>query len=199
MDALGRLIRLGAAVTAGLTLLVSCAPEQAGWQVRNISGLMPELAFTLTDHWGQTVHGRDFRERVVLLYFGYTHCPDACPTTLATLHQALDRLGKEADQVQVLFVTVDPDRDTRQRLRRYVRVFGPQFVGLRGSADRLEELTRRYRVVYNRDQSEGADYRVAHSTAVFIFDRQGEPRLVARPSDSSEAIAHDLRRLLFKG
>lgn len=180
----------------GLVLLSGCAPDQSGWETRNISGLMPELTFTLTDHRGRKVHGRNFRGHPVLLYFGYTHCPDVCPTTLATLRRAIGRLGEDGDRVRVLFVTVDPARDTRKALRRYVNAFGPQFVGLRGSPGNLKDLTRRYRVVYNREKPENGSYEVAHSAAVFVFDGRGRPRLVARPDDSAEAIAHDLRRLL---
>ncbi len=182
-----------------LAFLAGCAPDQSGWQTRNISGLMPELAFTLTDHQGRTVRGKDFRDRVVLMYFGYTHCPDVCPTTLATLRRAIHRLGERGDSIRVLFVTVDPQRDTHQALRRYVTAFGSQFVGLRGEPHRLKDLTRRYRVVYNREKPDGESYEVAHSGSVFVFDRQGNPRLVAQPDDSAEAIAHDLDRLLASG
>ena len=193
--------RLKATVTAVIVLILTgCAPDQDGWRLTNITGLMPELAFTLTDDTGETVTAADFRGRPVLMYFGYTHCPDVCPTTLATIRRALGRLDAGAERVRVLFVTVDPARDDRKVLHRYVNAFGPQFVGLRGTPDQLHDLTRRYRVVYNRDQPDPAGrYQVAHSSAVFAFDRQGEPRLVARPGDSAEAIARDLRRLLASG
>jgi protein SCO1/2 len=190
-----------ALVTAALALMVAgCAPDQDGWRLTNITGLMPELAFTLTDDTGGTVTGADFRGRPVLMYFGYTHCPDVCPTTLTTLRRALGRLDGGAERVRVLFVTVDPARDTRAAMHRYVNAFGPQFVGLRGTPDQLQDLTRRYRVVYNRDKPDGrGNYLVAHSAAVFVFDRSGTPRLVARPSDEPADVAHDLRRLLQGG
>ncbi|HKJ71898.1 MAG TPA: SCO family protein, partial [Gammaproteobacteria bacterium] len=136
----------------------------------------------------------------VLLYFGYTHCPDVCPTTLAKLRRALGRLGPEARQVRVLFVTVDPARDTTGVMHRYVNAFGPQFVGLRGTPDQLHDITRRYRVVYNRDKpADSGGYQVAHSAAVFVFDARGRPRLVAKPGSDAGAVAHDLRRLLAEG
>ncbi|MFB6261129.1 MAG: SCO family protein [Thiohalorhabdaceae bacterium] len=190
--------RLAGTVAAVATLfLMGCAPDQDGWRLTNITGLMPELAFTLTDHNGERVTGESFRGRPVLMYFVYTHCPDVCPTTLATVRRALGRLEKGADKVRVLFVTVDPDRDDRATLSRYVNAFGPQFVGLRGQPEQLKALTRRYRVVYNRDKPDAdGDYRVAHSSALFVFDRKGRPRLVARPDDDAAAIAADLNRLL---
>jgi protein SCO1/2 len=187
----------GAVAALAALLIAGCAPEQDGWRLTNITGLMPELAFTLTDHEGEQVTGDDFQGRPVLMYFGYTHCPDVCPTTLATVRRALGRLEPGGEQVRVLFVTVDPDRDDRATLDRYVNAFGPQFVGLRGNPGQLKDLTRRYRVVYNRDKpDEDGDYLVAHSSALFVFDRQGQPRLVARPDDDAEAIAADLKRLL---
>jgi protein SCO1/2 len=193
----GRRLTLAATLVAGL--LTGCAPEQDGWRLTNITGLMPELAFRLTDHTGERVTAADFRGRPVLMYFGYTHCPDVCPTTLATIRRALGQL-EGSERVRVLFVTVDPERDRRADLARYVNAFGRQFVGLRGDPERLGDLTRRYRVVYNRDKPDDrGNYLVAHSSAVFVFDRQGDPRLVARPDDNAEAIAADLRRLLQAG
>ncbi|MEF8793024.1 SCO family protein [Thiohalorhabdus sp.] len=187
----------GAVAALAAFLIVGCAPEQDGWRLTNITGLMPELTFTLTDHTGEAATGEDFRGGPVLMYFGYTHCPDVCPTTLATVRSALGQLNNEASQVTVLFVTVDPERDTRGALSRYVNAFGPQFVGLRGKPSQLKDLTRRYRVVYNRDKPDAdGDYLVAHSSALFVFDREGRPRLVARPDDDAEAIASDLSRLL---
>ena len=193
-------VALRAAAIGMATLLASCTPPQEDWRLTNITGLMPELAFALTDHTGERVDGADFRGGPVVMYFGYTHCPDVCPTTLATVRRALGRLEPgQAEQVQVLFVTVDPDRDTRRTLARYVNAFGPQFVGLRGDPEALGELTRRYRVVYNRDKPDEPGYLVAHSSALFVFDGQGDPRLVGRPGDEADAIARDLRKLLAEG
>ena len=189
-------LRLGVLLLAGL--LAACGQNEPPWGLRNISGLMPTLDFTLTEASdGATVHGEDFRGKVVLLYFGYTHCPDVCPTTLALLSHALKALGTSADQVRVLFVSVDPARDTLEQLKTYAAAFGPEFVGLRGSEAELKALTRRYRVSYGygKPDASGA-YEVSHSSAVYVFDREGEIRLLIGSTDSAAVITGDLQRLL---
>lgn len=192
-------LRLAVLVLAGL--LAACSKDTAPWGLRNVSGLMPPLDFTLTDASNDaTVHGKDFHGKVVLLYFGYTHCPDVCPTTLALLGHAVAALGKEAAQVRVLFVSVDPARDTLAHLKTYAAAFGPQVVGLRGSEDELKALTKRYRVTfgYGKPDAHG-NYEVSHSSAVYVFDRTGEVRLLADPSDNALVITTDLQRLLKSG
>jgi protein SCO1/2 len=181
-----------------VSLLSACGQNEPPWGLRNISGLMPSLDFTLTEASdGATVHGKDFRGKVVLLYFGYTHCPDVCPTTLSLLSHAVKALGTSADQVRILFVSVDPARDTLAQLKTYAAAFGPEVVGLRGSADELEAVTKRYRVSYGygKPDSRGA-YEVSHSSAVYVFDREGEIRLLIGSTDSAPSITGDLQRLL---
>jgi len=181
-----------------VSLLAACGQNEPPWGLRNISGLMPSLDFTLTEaRDGATVHGKDFRGKVVLLYFGYTHCPDVCPTTLSLLSHAVKALGTSADQVRILFVSVDPARDTLAQLKTYAAAFGPEVVGLRGSADELEAFTKRYRVSYGygKPDSRGA-YEVSHSSAVYVFDRKGEIRLLIGSTDSAPIITGDLQRLL---
>jgi len=181
-----------------VSLLSACGQNEPPWGLRNISGLMPSLDFTLTEASdGATVHGKDFRGKVVLLYFGYTHCPDVCPTTLALLSHAVKALGTSAVQVRILFVSVDPARDTLAQLKTYAAAFGPEVVGLRGSEDELKAFTRRYRVSYGygKPDSRGA-YEVSHSSAVYVFDREGEIRLLIGSTDSAPTITGDLQRLL---
>lgn len=175
-------------------LLVGCW-EGDEWQTKEIAGLMPPLRFTLTQDSGTEVQATNFRGYITLLYFGYTHCPDICPTTLAKLNAAIARLGQTRD-VRVLFVSVDPKRDGLDRLRTYTAKFGPQFVGLRGNEEELTELTKRYRITYGYGKpGDSGDYEVSHSSAVFVFDRAGEARLMVRSSDGVDAIAADLKRL----
>jgi protein SCO1/2 len=183
-------------LVSAMGALTACHTQEP-WHVKDISGLMPELVFTLTDTQGQTVHGTDYRNQILLVYFGYTYCPDICPTTLARLSSALKKMGPAAQHVRVLFVTVDPARDTPDLLRRYVHYFGPQFAALRGTDEQLQRFTKRYRVTYSRGKPDArGNYPVSHSDAIFVFDGNGRARLLIRSDDSVEAIATDLRRLI---
>jgi protein SCO1 len=186
------------ALLAALLLLVAaCGSQGPSFSMQDVSGLLPRLDFRLTDQDGRPVTASDYRGKVVLLYFGYTHCPDACPTTLTTLSEAMRRLGPDAAKVRVLFVTVDPQRDTAEVMRRYVGFFGPQFVGLRGDDDALTALSKRYRIAYHREPPDrNGYYAVDHSSAVFVFDASGRARLLAREGDNPRTIAQDLERLV---
>lgn len=178
-------------------LVAACSQHKPGWKLDNIDGLMPSLQFSLTDDTGQTVHANDFRGKLVMLYFGYTHCPDVCPTTLARLSQAAASLGKQSREVRILFISVDPARDTPAVLKRYAAAFGPDVVGLTGSETALRALSKRYRVTYSLAKPDAhGNYEVTHSSAVFIFGTDGHSKLLARGTDSASAIAHDLRQLL---
>jgi protein SCO1 len=185
-------------VVLGLLLLVSACDNGPPWATKSITGLMPALSFTMTDaNRDATVQAKDFRGHIVLLYFGYTHCPDICPTTLHRLQRVLSELGAGAKQVRVLFVTVDPSRDTVKLLKTYTEYFGPQFVGLRGDEAELRTLTRMYRVTYGYGKPDAkGNYEVSHSSAVYVFDRKGDARLIIRPSDSVDAMTSDLQRLI---
>jgi protein SCO1/2 len=188
--------RLAAMLLVGL--LAACGQSAPPWGLRDISGLMPSLDFTLTAASdGKTVHGKDFSGKVVLLYFGYTHCPDVCPTTLSQLSRAVAALGPDAGQVRILFVSVDPARDTLAQLKTYAAAFGPEVVGLRGSDAAIKALTKRYRVSYGYGEPDArGNYEVSHSSAVYVFDPEGEIRLLVGPTDSPTVITRDLQRLL---
>lgn len=182
-------------------LLVACHRDEAPpWQLDDISGHMPDLSFQLTDDHGQTVTAANYRGKVVLLYFGYTHCPDVCPLTLAHLHVVMQHLGKLADGVRILFVTVDPARDTPEVLHGYVTAFDSHVIGLTGSPADIEALTKRYRAAFTRepDKSSGG-YDVSHSSGIYIFDTTGKARLLATPADTQDKLIHDLRLLLSQG
>lgn len=180
-----------------LGILSACGTASAPFNLSNIGGLMPDLELQMSDENGKPVTARDYRGKVVLLYFGYTNCPDACPTTLTTLSQAIAQVGGTGSRIRVLFVTVDPKRDTTAVLKRYVSAFGPQFTGLRGDDGSLSRLARRYRVAYRLEPPNAdGDYAVDHSSAVFVFDSEGRARLLARAGDTPKAIAADLRRLI---
>ena len=163
------------------------------FHMTDISDSMPKLDFHLMRAGdGAPVNGQSYRGKVVALYFGYSHCPDICPTTLANL---TDMLGKVKDpNVAVLFVTVDPERDTLPVLKQYAAAFSPQVDGLRGGDNQLADLARRYRVAYSVNK--GPPYDVMHSNAVFFFDRDGRARLVTTNTDDTAAMAQDVTQLL---
>jgi protein SCO1/2 len=184
------------AVFLALALLLAACHREQSWHAANITGAMPRLEFRMTRASdGSPVSASTYRGKVVLLYFGYTHCPDICPTTLANLSDALKRLGQHASEVRVLFVTVDPNRDTNKVLGEYVKAFAPEIDGLRGSDDALASLARRYRVAYSVTKENGA-YNVMHSEAVFFFDRVGRARLVTTSTENTTDIAYDIGHLL---
>lgn len=183
------------AVTALAVLLVACSDPEPEFRTRDITGLMPSLEFELTRAAdGEIVTGEDYQGRVTVVFFGFTNCPDICPMTMARFSAALSKLENgAADQVQVLFVSVDPQRDTRERLSEYVAAFGSQFTGLRGPQEELREVTKRYRVTYGYGEPDDSGYyEVSHSSAAFVFDREGKIRLLVRGDDAIEDIAHDL-------
>lgn len=185
-----------AAALLAAMILAACGGKQQ-WQTTNITGVMPNLKFTLTDGSGQVVHANAYRDKVKLLYFGFTHCPDVCPLTLATIGRALKKIGPDAKQAVVLFVSVDPKRDTPDVLKQYVAAFGPQFIGLTGTQPQLKALTKRYRVSYSYDKPDAqGNYNVNHSAAVFVFDRDGKVRLLMNRTDGANEMAHDLRQLI---
>jgi protein SCO1/2 len=170
-------------------LLAGCS--QPAWHMTDITDAMPRLTFHLTEN-GRPVTGADFRGKVVALYFGYTHCPDVCPTTMANLADMAAKV--HSPDLAILFVTVDPDRDSDQVLADYAKAFSPQVVGLRGSANELANLARRYRVAYS--VTKGPPYQVTHSNAVFFFDRDGRARLVTTDTSDTAGMAADVTRLL---
>ena len=169
-------------------------------RLTNISGHMPDLDFKLTDDNGKPVTGADYRGKVVVLYFGYTHCPDVCPLTLAQLHVVMQRLGPLADGARILFVSVDPARDTPAVMHAYVNAFDPRAVGLTGDAHAIEALSKRYRSAFSREPgSADGNYEVSHSSAIYVFDRDGRARVLATPSASQDDLVHDLHLLLDTG
>jgi len=184
------------------SLLLSSCQRSAPlpFQLTNISGHMPALDFKLTDDQGKPVSGADYRGKVVLLYFGYTHCPDVCPLTLEQLHVVMQRLGPLADGARILFVSVDPARDTPAVLHAYVNAFDPRAVGLTGDPRVIEALVKRYRSAFTREPaSSDGNYEVSHSSAIYVFDRNGNARVLSTPTDSRDDLVHDLHLLLSTG
>ncbi|SAL68004.1 SCO family protein [Caballeronia humi] len=189
---------LVAATFAFCALLSACSKSAEPWHLTDVSGHLPNLSFSLVDDGGRAVNGESFAGRATLVYFGYTHCPDVCPETMARLTQVLQQIGADANRAQIVFITVDPMRDTPALLRTYVRAFDAQHaIGLSGSDRAIELLAKRYRVAYQvKTRAASGIYEVTHSSAVYIFDAQGRARLLATDNDSIDSIAHDLRRII---
>ncbi len=180
-------------MTALFALLLLAGCGRSPFHMTDISGAMPRLDFNMVRAGdGKPVTGADYRGKVVLLYFGYTNCPDVCPTTLTDLSRMIDQV--KSPDVRVLFVSVDPARDTPMALAHYAAAFSSQIDGLIGGENALADLARRYRVAYAVDP--GPPYTVMHSNAVFVFDRDGRARLVTTDTSNSAAMAEDVTRLL---
>jgi len=185
--------------TLALILLVfavtGCAPEK--FRATDITGANFARDFQLTGHDGKSHTLADFRGKVVLLFFGFTHCPDICPATLAQFAQAAKQLGADADRVQFLFVTVDPERDTAEVLAKYVPAFDARFLGLTGDAQAIARTAKEFKVIFQKQPGKTADtYSVDHSAGTYVFDREGRVRLFARHDQPVEDLVHDLRLLL---
>ena len=190
------IIRCASCVLLLAFFMAGCGRASHG-DTTDISGVMPPLAFSMTRANDEApVHASSYRSKIVLLYFGYTHCPDACPTTLTNLATALKNLGADANNVRVLFVTVDPARDTLPVLKRYVNGFAPKIDGLRGSDNQVAALARRYRVIYSvTPAAAGHDYEVMHSDSLFMFDQSGRAQLVTVSTQDTAALAAQIKSL----
>ena len=176
--------------------LAACTPAGPSFKGSDVTGATFGRDFALTDPAGQPRTLADYRGKAVVVFFGYTQCPDVCPTTLAALAEATRSLGADADRVQVVFITVDPDRDTAALLAQYVPAFDPRFVGLRGDAAATERVAREFKVIYQKVPGTTPDrYTMDHSAGIFLFDRAGRLRVYESSADPA-VLAHDLRTLL---
>ncbi|HEV3429405.1 MAG TPA: SCO family protein [Paraburkholderia sp.] len=194
-------IALAAAGALGATLgLEGCGQQPPSFSNLDITGNTQfGNDFSLPDSNGKTRTMADFKGKVVVLFFGYTHCPDVCPTTMAELSQALQQLGPDADKrVQVIFVSVDPERDTPQILGQYVNAFNPTFIALRPADDaQLKQVTKDFRVYYAKVPGKTPDgYTMDHTAASYVFDTTGKLRLFARDGQGVTPWVHDLKILL---
>ena len=183
-----------ALAAAGMALL-ACGLLLGGtwharaWYSTDMTDTLPQLQFTMKrSSDGKEVTAADYKGKIVLLYFGYTYCPDVCPTTLFHVSNILKKLGAKANDVRMLFVTVDPNRDTLPVLKQYTNAFAPQIVGLRGTPNELATLAKRYRVSYSvTPASPGHPYEVTHSASVYVFDRDGNIKLLFTNLSSANA------------
>ena len=161
----------------------------------DITGAPYGRSLELVDHTGKPRRLEDWRGKVVVLFFGFTHCPDICPTTLADISQAIKQLGPDAERVQVLVVSVDPERDTPDALGKYVTAFDPRFLGLRGDLGATKKVTSEFKIYFEK-RKQGDSYSVDHSAQSYVIDPQGRLRLLVRHDRISQDLAADLRTLL---
>lgn len=187
---------------ASVALVAACGRQQpsAKFHATDITGVDWARGFELTDHTGKRRTLEDFRGKLVMVFFGYTSCPDACPLALAEMAEAVRRLGPDGARVQGLFITVDPVRDTADVLSKYVPAFHPSFLGLRGTPEETARTTKEWKVYYRANEPEGADakhYLVDHTSAIFVVDARGAPRLyISHNGRTVERVVEDLKRLL---
>ncbi|WP_181321774.1 SCO family protein [Trinickia symbiotica] len=189
---------LAACVVGGALMLAGCGNDAPAFQNLDITGNTQFGSnFALPDTSGKMRTLADFKGKAVVLFFGYTHCPDVCPTTMAELSQALQQLGTNAARVQVLFVTIDPARDTPNVLSQYVSAFNPTFIGLRPDGAELAKVAKDFRVYYAKVPGKSPDsYTMDHTAASYVFDPSGKLRLFARDGQGAQSWVHDLKLLL---
>jgi len=161
----------------------------------DITGAPYGQSLELTDHTGRARRLADFRGKAVVLFFGFTHCPDICPTTLAEISQAIRSLGPDAERVQLLMVSVDPERDTQDSLAKYVTAFDARFLGLRGDLAATRKVAAEFKIYFEK-RKQGDSYSVDHSAQSYVIDPQGRLRLLVRHDRIGQDLAPDLRTLL---
>lgn len=171
--------------------------QKESFQNTDVTGLDYAKGFALTDHTGKPRTLADFKGKAVVVFFGYTQCPDVCPTTMAEMAAVMQKLGPLADQVQVLFVTLDPERDTQELLANYVPAFDKRFLGLRGTPEQTAKTAKEFKVFYSKvPGTDPGSYTIDHTAGSYVFDRAGRLRLFIRHGQGPDPIVHDLRQLL---
>jgi protein SCO1/2 len=181
-----------------LLVLTACSPKPEFKNIDITGGTAFGKDFSLLDPEGKVRTLADFKGKVVLMFFGYTQCPDVCPTTLTEMQQVMSLMGPQADRVQVLFVTVDPERDTAAILKQYVPAFDKRFLGLRPADDAaLEKVTKDFKIYYSKVAgSSPGSYTMDHTAGSYAFDPEGRLRLYIKHAQGPETLAHDLKELL---
>ena len=190
---------LSLALLATALLLAGCDKLSSPPAFKNtdLTGLDYAKGFSLTDHTGQPRTLSDFRGKLVVLFFGYTQCPDVCPTTMAEMAAVMKELGPSSKDVQVLFVTLDPERDTQEVLAHYVPAFDKRFIGLRGTPEQTAATAKEFKVFVSKVPGSTPDnYTVDHTAGSYVFDKEGRIRLFVRHGGGPAPIVHDLRQLL---
>lgn len=191
-----RVVSCGLALATSL-ILSACSKQEEKFLNTDLTGLSYAKDFALIDQNGQPRSLADFKGKAVVLFFGYTQCPDVCPTTMFEMTKVMTQLGPLAERVQVLFVTVDPERDTQDLLAAYVPNFDKRFLGLYGNAEATAKVAKEFKVFYQKSPGKTSEsYTMDHTAASYVFDPQGRIRLYVQYGQKPEAIVHDLKLLL---
>ncbi len=178
-----------------VVLLMACS--KPAFNNVDITGVSYANELTLTDHTGARRTLADYRGKLIVIFFGFTQCPDVCPTTLQEMAEVRRGLGGDGEQVQVLFVTVDPERDTREVLAQYVPAFDPSFVGLYGTREEIASTAKNFKVFYQKAAGPTeTSYTMDHTAGSYVIDKAGQPRLFLKHNQGAAPIIADLRRLL---
>jgi protein SCO1/2 len=187
--------RFSSIIICSLALLAACDSAGPKFKSTDITGAEYGRTLELTDQNGRLRRLEDFRGKAVVVFFGFTHCPDVCPTTLGDIANALNKLGTDADRVQVLFITVDPERDTPKSLAQYVGAFDPRFLALYGDLPATQRTAKEFKIYFEKRKS-GDSYTIDHSAQAYVIDPQGRLRLLVRHDRIREDLADDLHSLL---
>jgi protein SCO1/2 len=190
-----------AALMAGLVFSLAGCGEQGEkpvFKLTDVTGASFGKTLELSDHNGQRRTLADFKGKVVAVFFGFTHCPDVCPTTLVEMANVMKELGGDSGRLQVLFVSVDPERDTAEVLKRYVPAFHPSFLGLTGNADEIARAAKEFKIYYQKQKLPSGGYTMDHSAGTYILDDEGRLRLFAQYGVGAPTLLHDIRQLLKK-
>ncbi len=179
-------------------LLFGCSGEKVGFKGIDLSGSKQDMNFTLSDVDGKERTLADFRGSYLLVFFGFIQCPEVCPTTLALAAQVRKQLGPDGKKVRVVFISVDPERDTAELMRSYLGAFDPEFIGLRGTPEQTRVAAKALYVFYDKVPT-GSSYTINHTALTYIFDAQGRLRLAMRHTQAAEDYVADLRTLMKQG
>lgn len=197
-----RALRVAASGAVALAMpwaLTACGDKGPDFKGSDITGMHLGKDWSLTDFNGQPRTLASFAGKAVVVFFGYTQCPDVCPTSMAELADVMHKLGPDADKVQVLFITVDPDRDTAEILKQYATAFDPRFLALRGTAEETRKAAAAFKAYYAKVPGKSGapdDYSMDHTAAFYLFDTKGEARVLAKHDASAADLAHDIKILL---
>ena len=192
-----KLIAVGALSISAAAILTGCSKDRPEFRGVDITGADYARDFQLTDHNGQQRSLKDFAGKVVVVFFGFTQCPDVCPTSMQELADVRQQLGKDGDRLQGIFVTVDPERDQLALLKAYMQNFDPGFLALRPTPEQLPALAKDYKIYYKKVEGKTpTSYTMDHSAGSYVYDPQGRLRVYQRYGSGTEALAADVRALL---